>query len=233
MDISRKAFVAGAAVGATAVAGLKPDTSSDAAQRSPIRLHIVRQDEYDHARMMRTIAVDKPNKQVFQSATPLVLAGIASLYLHMQNSMNAFEFSYGLGPGSLATLAVLTGKSTALALNDAMWTRYGLGAAFGLAATNVYYRASSLKETSSPDDPDGIYQDWSAEAVLHRGGAFMVCHNALTAQAELLGPKLGAKPDDMLADLVRNVLPGFQVVPAGVAATQLALQNGWYPYPLI
>jgi hypothetical protein len=37
----------------------------------------------------------------------------------------------------------------------------------------------------------------------------------------------------MLADFVRNVLPGFQVIPAGVAATQLALQNGWYPYPLI
>jgi|SRR6516164_2738018 hypothetical protein len=187
MEISRKDFVAAAALGASGLAALKPDTSIDAAQRPPIHLHVVREDEYDHARMLGTIQVDKPNKQVFQSLTPLLTGGVASLYLHMQNSMNAFEFSHGLGPGSLVTLAILTGKSIAYALNDVMWTKYGLGSAFGLAATNVYYAAKSLKETGSPDDPDAIYQDWSAEAVLHRGGALMVCHNALTVQAELLG----------------------------------------------
>jgi hypothetical protein len=183
--------------------------------------------------MLRTIQVNKRNKQVFQSVTPLTVAGIASLYLHMQNALNAFEFSYGMGRGSLATLAVLTGKSTAYSLNDAMWTKYGFGAAFDLAATNVYYPAASLKENGDPDDPATAYQDPTAQAVLHRGGAFMVCHNALTVVAGLLGPKAGVKPEAALDDFMHNVLPGFQVVPAGVAATQLALEHGWHNYPLI
>jgi hypothetical protein len=114
-----------------------------------------------------------------------------------------------------------------------MWTKYGFGAAFSLAPTNVYYRATSLKETGNPDDLDSIYQDPSAQAVMARGGAFMVCHNALTVVAGLVGPKAGVNPDDTLDDFARNVLPGFQVVPAGVAATQLALEHGWHNYPLL
>jgi hypothetical protein len=181
LPISRKHFVAATALGISSVA-LKP-TASPAAQGSPLHFHILKPGEYDYARMLRTLRVNKRNKQVFQSVSPLTVAGTASLYLHMQNSMNAFEFSYGMGRGSLATLGILTGPSVAYALADAMWAKYGFGAAFNLAATNVYYRATSLKETRSPDDPDSIYQDWSAQAVLHRGGSFMVCHNALTGVA--------------------------------------------------
>jgi hypothetical protein len=184
--------------------------------------------------MLRTIEVNRRNKQVFQSVNALTPSpGVASLYLHMQNSLNAFEFSYGMGRGSLATLAVLTGPSVTYGLSDAMWTKYGFGAAFNLAPTNVYYRASSLRETGSPDDPGSIYQDWTAQAVLRRGGAFMLCHNALTALAMRLAVNAGLQPDGALAEFMQNVLPGFQVVPAGVAATQLALQHGWHPYPLI
>jgi hypothetical protein len=231
LPISRRHFVATTALGISGVA-LKP-TASPAAQASPLHFHILKPGEYDYAHMLRTLKVNKRNKQVFQSVSPLTVAGTASLYLHMQNSMNAFEFSYAMGRGSLATLGILTGPSVVYALADAMWTKYGFGAAFNLAATNVYYRAASLKETGSPDDPDSIYQDWSAQAVLRRGGSFMVCHNALTGVSGLIGPKAGMTPEAALADFMGNVLPGFQVVPAGVAATQLALEHGWHAYPVI
>ncbi len=231
MPISRKHFVAATALGISGAA--LTSGPSSAADSSALHFHIVRPGEYDYDRMLRVLKVKKRNKQVFQSVSPLTFAGVASLYLHMQNSLNAFEFSYGMGPGSLATLAVLTGPSTAFALDDAMWTKYGFGAAFNLAPTNVYYPATSLRETGSPDDPNSIYQDWTAQAVLHRGGAFMVCHNALTAVAQRVGPKAGMQPDAALAEFMQNVLTGFQVVPAGVAATQLAQEYGWRPYPVI
>ncbi len=183
--------------------------------------------------MLATIRVNKPSKQVFQSVSPLAVGGIASLYLHMQNSLNAYEFSYGLGPGSLATLGVLTGHSIAYAFNDAMWVKYGFGAALKLAPTNVYYTAKSLRANGSPDDPTSIYQDWSAQAVLRRGGAFMVCHNAMTVAAESFARTTGESSQSILDRFTSNILPGFQIVPAGVAATQLALENGWHPYPVI
>ncbi|HZY99989.1 MAG TPA: hypothetical protein VFE36_10480 [Candidatus Baltobacteraceae bacterium] len=96
--------------------------------------------------------MQKKNKQTFQSVTPLAIAGVASLYLHMQNRINAYEFSYGMGAGSLATLGILTGPSIVYALNDDVWKKYGFGTAFTLAATNVYYQkaAQCSSHTASP-----------------------------------------------------------------------------------
>ncbi|MBV8374107.1 MAG: hypothetical protein JO302_01245 [Candidatus Eremiobacteraeota bacterium] len=228
--ISRKYFVAAATLGISAAA---LDHESLAAAQSPLHFHVLRPGEYDRARMTRTIGSAKRDKQVFQSVSALTVAGIPSLYLHMQNSLNCFEFSYGMGSGSLATLAILTGPSVVYGLGDDLWKKYGFGAAFSLAATNMYYTAASLKQSGSPDDPESIYQDWSAQAVMHRGGAFMVCHNALTAIATLLGSKAGVPAAQALADFERGLLPGFQLVPSGVGATQLALSHGWNLYPVI
>ncbi len=231
MTISRKHFVTATALGIT-VAALNDDSVASA-EPSPLHFHVLRAGEYDRAAMLAAIESSKNNKQVFQSVGALTVAGVPSLYLHMQNSLNAFEFSYGMGRGSLATLAVLTGPSIAYALNDDVWRKYGIGAAFNLAPTNVYYKASSLQESGPPDDPVTIYQDWSAQAVMHRGGAFMVCHNAMTAVAALLSQKAGTSPAAALDEFVRGVLPGFLVVPSGVAAVQLALERGWQLYPII
>ena len=235
MPIRRKDFLAGAALGvsAAAVSPERLSAASPAAPPSALHFHVLGEHEFDRALMLKTLSTQKHNKQVFQSVAPLLVAGVASVYLHMQNSMNAFEFSLGQGPGSLATLAILTGPSIVYSLSDAMWSKYGIGAALNLAATNVYYQARTSARTSSPDDPDGIYQDWSAQAVLHRGGAFMVCHNAMTAVAGLFAQKTGGAPDGVLADFTSNMLPGFQIVPAGVAATQLAIEHGWGPYTII
>jgi hypothetical protein len=232
MRISRKGFVSAAALGLSA-ATLPSESAAQSAQPSGLHFHVLKPTEFERAAMMRVLQSSKSNKQVFQSVSPLQVAGVASVYLHMQNSMNAFEFSLEQGPGSLATLAVLTGPSIVFSLSNAMWQKYGFGDAFKLAATNTYYTAKSLRRTASPDDPDGIYQDWSAQAVLHRGGAFMVCHNAMTAVAGLIAQKAGLQAAAVLAEFERSTLPGFLVVPAGVATTQLAIEHGWAPYPII
>ncbi len=230
--ISRKRFVAAAALGASAVT---LDGWPQAAKATARALHVpvLLPGQYDRAAMLATIQKQSENKQVFQSVNALVIENLASLYVHMQNSLNAFEFSFGMGRGSLATLAVLTGASIAFALNDEVWKRYGFGAAFKLAPTNIYYPAKSLRERGSPNDPESIYQDWSAEAVMHRGGAFMVCHNAMAGIAQSLAGQTGQTAQSVLDDFTANVLPGFQIVPAGVAATQLALEHGWQLYPVL
>lgn len=231
MTISRKQFVAATAVGASIAAAAS--ASSPARAASDIHFHVVTPTEYDHARMVGTLSTKTPNKQVFQSVGPLTIAGAASLYIHMQNALNAYEFSYGMGAGSLAVLGVLLGPSIVYAFDDDIWKKYNVGTAFSLNPANTYYKASSLKRTASPDDPDGIYQDWSAEAILKRGGAFMVCHNATTAIAALLSQKAGTTPAAGLAEFEKHLLPGFQMVPSGVAAIQLASAHGWHNFPII
>src|SRR5579864_2254592 len=201
--------------------------------RTPVHFRVLKLSEYDHAGMIKKLMVTNPHKQVFESVSPLVVApGVASVYIHMQNAMNAYEYS--LDKGKLATLAVFIGPSIVYGLNDAMWKKYNFGAAFSLDPTNTYYRAdSSLDLSASPDDPNGVYQDWSAEAVLKRGGSFMVCHNATTAVAGMLAGKMGLNANDVLADFKANLLPGFMLVPAGVGAVQLAQENGWKLYAII
>ena len=139
--------------------------------------------------------------------------------------------------GKLATLGVLIGPSIIFALNDATWTKYAIPKNLGesdLAATNTYYKAgSNLELGGDPDNPNGIYQDWSAQAIIKRGGQFLVCHNATTAIASLVASKMGLQANAVLDDFSKNLLPGFQMVPAGVAAVNQAQQHGWCLYPII
>lgn len=232
MDLSRKSFVA-----ATSLGLLAPLTRADAAPSAPqqgaLHFHVLSEHEYDRGAMLAALNSSKAHKQLFLSTAPLLIAGYASLYMHMQNSMNAFEFSFGEGAGSLAVLGIVSGPSVVYALNDAMWTKYGFGAALHLAPTNVYYEANHLDENASPDDPNAVYQDWSAQAVLRRGGRFMVCHNAMTYLATLVAPSHGMAVQAVLSEFEHNLQPGFLVVPAAVGAMQLGLEHGWCPYEVI
>lgn len=230
MPLSRGQFVASAA----ALTALTVTASADAADepdsgRAPVHFHLLPSSQYDYAGMMRAIETSQTNKQLFQASAATVAApGIASLFLHMQNSMNAFQFSLPK-PQHLATIGVLMSPSMIFALNDAMWEKYKLGAAFNLPPGNVYYKAgSNLDLSAKPDDPNGIYQDWSAQAVLKRGGKFFVCHNATTAVAAMTAMKSGNDPAAVLADFEKNLLPGFSFVAAGVATVQLAAERGWH-----
>lgn len=245
MPISRKTFLGSTAMATAALAAshMQPASAADApdapdataAGRTPLHFKVLKPGDYDRAGMMRKLNPTTPHRQVFESVSPLLVApGVASIYIHMQNTMNAYETSFGYGRGKLATLGVLIGPSIIFALNDAMWKKYGFGAAMKLDPTNTYYRAgSNLDLSASPDDPNGIYQDWSAQAVLKRGGSFMVCHNATTAVAGMFAGKMGLQPPDVLAEFKANMLPGFMLVPAGVATVQLAQENGWKLYAII
>lgn len=230
MSLSRKNFVASvAAVSAAVLSAPTSASEMDPTERAPVHFHILKSTEYDYAGLMRTLDTTAKNKQVFQASPAAIVApGVASIYIHMQNSMNAFQFSY---PQSdpLTTIGVLMAPAMVFALNDAMWKKYDLGASFGLSPTNTYYRAgSNLSLSANPDDPNSIYQDWSAEAVLKRGGKFFVCHNATTAVAMVTATKRGSSPAAVLADFEKNLLPGFAFVPAGVATVQQAVQKGWH-----
>ncbi len=192
--------------------------------------------------MWAALKTKKRHRFVYQSVEPgLVYPGLASLYLHVQNSLNAGEFSLGWGRGNVASAAVLYGPSVILALNGSMWAKYGLGARFGMKnadgepeTSNVYYKAqTSLSFEGDPGAGGNVYQDWSAEACIARGTLFMVCNNALNNLFRMLAMASGMDPSAVVADVKANLLPGFMLVPAGVGALHAAMENGWRMLPLI
>jgi len=237
MRVARKAFLGATALAASAaaLAGCRSaDSLAHARKLGHIVYPVLTPQMYDYARMMATIRVATPHKQVFPSTSATVqpLTDIAVIYMHMQFAMNGFEFSL---PASqrLATLGILSGSSVIFGLNDAMWQKYSIGKRFDLAPTNVYYKATSdLDPHVSPNDPKGMYQDWSAQAVLKRGGSFMVCHHALTYFATDCAVSRSKDPTSVLAEWIANLLPGFSLVPSGITAMQLAAENGWKIYPV-
>jgi intracellular sulfur oxidation DsrE/DsrF family protein len=233
--IGRRVFLSGALLAATAMSSC----SSRDTDGGRVSFRLLTPKDYDFASMMRRLKESRPHKQVFLSAEQYRrLAGllhisqfdVRELYSKMQLAMNAYDFSLGPERGQLATLGVLVGDSVILGLNDAIWEKYLIGKRFGLARSNIYYYAtSSLDPKASPNDPNGLYQDWSAQAVLKRGGSFMVCHNALgNLVASLVGR---ARCATVLNEVSRNLMPGFLLVPAGLTAVQLAQEHGWKLFP--
>ncbi len=236
MRLGRKTFLA-ASVAAASAAGLADCSALTRAHAFPELEHITYRplapDDYDYAQVLATLKVRSAHKQLFVATGAAAPAGSVRMpiFVHMQFAMNGYQFSLP-HPIKLATLAVLSGASVVLGVNDAMWKKYGIGGRYGLAQTNVYYPAQSdLNPQAAPDDPKGLYQDFSAQAVLKRGGSLMVCHNALTYAAANCALRLGYSADTCLREWLDNLLPGFILVPAGVTAVQMALEHGWQAYP--
>jgi hypothetical protein len=250
MEMTRGSFLrhALAAAGALALTSNKANAADAPPAKPPppppppsaVHFPVLKPTDYDSKKFWAAMNVKKPHKLVYQSVEPkLIIPGLASLYIHIQNSLNAGEFSYGWGKGNMAIGAVLYGPSIILSLNDAMWAKYPFGAAFGMKdaagnpeKANVYYKAeTSMSFDGDPGAGGNVYQDWSGEACLKRGAVFMVCHNALTAFAGMMA--MGADPAATLAEWKANMLPGFMIVPAGVGALQAAMDAGWKMMPLI
>jgi hypothetical protein len=234
--VARKTFLGTTALAASAaaLAACKSRASSNRDRKlGHIIYPVLTPDLYDYAGMMAKLRTQNPHKQLFPAtaATVQPSTGSAAVFMHMQFAMNGYEFSLP-GKAKLATLGVLSGSAIVFALNDAMWRKYGIGPRFDLAEINEYYRATSnLDPRSAPDDPKGLYQDWSAQAVLKRGGSFMACHHAMTYFATDCAMRHDQSPKSVLDEWMANMLPGFMIVPSGITAVQLAAENGWKIYP--
>lgn len=240
MRLGRKRFLSGTILATVAtLTSCSKSATRDKNQASAFYYPVLTPQEYDYEGMMATLQLSNPHKQVFlgtgvgvQTEGPLHYVrmlfkpDVSDLFIHMQLAMNGYDFSLGQ-KGKLATLGVLTGDAVILGLNDQMWRTYNLGWHFNLHHTNVFYKAkSTLDPNVSPNDPYGLYQDFSAQAILKRGGSFMVCHNALTSLAN----KVSRDCKSAVTEMSKNLLPGFMLVPAGVTAVQLAQEYGWKIY---
>lgn len=104
------------------------------------------------------------------------------------------------------------------ALNNQVFAKYKLGEFFNIVDKNT--GAPSVRnmylEPTGKDYPlpglDGI------KALQQKGVAFSVCNMALKVYSGAIAKARGLSDSDVYADLVNNVLPGIQVVPAGVWA---------------
>ena len=228
--MERKTFLAATAV----VASLATDAC---AKGAPALEMIETRAEFDYPAFVRLVNRPFDVRQLWDvnGYVPTALGA-------MKNGYNGYQFGFGLPPSRIGIAACLHGTANAFAYNDAMWSKYRLGEAFGfkdpggnVVSTNIFYHARSKNDPDAgPNDPASMYQDATIEALQRRGLIVLVCHAAAADQARSLvsagvAPP-GTAPADVLRDLLGNLVPGTSVVPAMVAAIGLMQARFRYAY---
>lgn len=222
-ETSRAAFLAATTAGAAAIATAGPATAAAApggvADRAALESVLRRPAK--HKQVIAAAKIDR--------AAPLRYA---------MNTINAFQFAYGEGPGAVHVACVFYGPSLFIAANDDLWGRYHLFDVLDSVGDSLpvlvhtpqnpfLHATSSLHASDSPDDIRGFYHDGSVEALTRRGVSFIVCNNALTEFTRQIATLQKADPHNVYDDFRHNLVPGAVVVPAGVAAIVLAQEAGF------
>lgn len=218
-SMQRRAFLASTALAATSAVACAQSGRSGA-------LELVETSaQFDRAAFAKM--VDAPGalaRQLWDSGTydPLVLGAI-------KNALNGWQFGFGLAPEKIAMVACFHGAANAYLYNEYIWQRYHLGQALGfkdpsgtIVATNIFYPArTTIDIMADPNDPQGMYQDATIQALQRRGVVFLACHTAAADLArELVAGSAaphGMTAPTVLKDLVGNLVPRASVVPSQVA----------------
>lgn len=165
--------------------------------------------------------------------------------LHILNYLNTYSAAYKTSAGQVGAVGTFYGvggqASIALAFNDAIWSKYALGAYTGLKdadgkvyTRNVFNRPTTkdlhlvMQAIDSPMIPalaDAI-PALGIESLQKMGAKFVLCANALGIWCLELEARGKGKAQDIDKELRANVLPGVTIVPAMVIAIDKAQEAG-------
>lgn len=162
------------------------------------------------------------HRQLFDS--PRVNDGI--MLVHMLNYYDTYQQVYGAEEREINGVGTFYGETTLLGLGDSVWAKYRLGEVISLddpatgkpAVRNVWRENPVLEGLSLPRA--GI------AALQARGATFIVCNNAMTFFAEMIGKARGLEAKAVYEDFKAAILPGVVLVPAMVIAIEKAQQAG-------
>lgn len=128
----------------------------------------------------------------------------------------------GSPDSDITAVCVFRHNAMPFALEDNLWSKYKLGETFNIkdnrtkapALRNPYYKAT--------DGDFPIHGVDGIKKMQDRGAMFCVCNLALTVYSGIVAKGLGLDPEAVRKEWVSGVLPGIQVVPAGIWALDRA-----------
>jgi hypothetical protein len=151
----------------------------------------------------------------------------------INNTYFTYTGSLGISPSNIFLIGVLYRiTAVTLALNDSVWNEFLIPSLTSLPAVvrsdldTVSIRSGNPCLHAKPNRPGN---DASIESLSSRNSLFLVCNNAIGALALLIAPIIGRPVSDVYGRLVKGVVPGASLVPAGVWALH-ALQEKQFTY---
>ena len=165
--------------------------------------------------------------------------------LHILNYLNTYQEAFKTTPGQVGAVGTFYSmgqqSSIALAFNDAMWAKYGLGEYLGLKdasgkayTRNVFNRVTEadghlvMAAIQSPPIPAlaPALPGLGIESLQKMGTTFLLCANAFGGWCGELEARGKGKAPELMKDLQANMLPGVIMVPAMVIAIEQAQKAG-------
>ena len=218
-DSTRRDFLTtlAASAAATSLAGLACPAAAAATAHAP----------FDDSWTARVAAAK--HKAVFDGPDPSDGLPLVQSWIYRRG----YE-AMGATPREVVPVVVLRHAAAALALDDALWAKYKLGALRKIddpdtkkpAERNPWSRTLAGKSDADLAAILGPGVDPTVEGVLRAGGVVLVCMLALGRVSAAIAKRNGLKAEDVLAELRAGVVPGVLPQPSGVYATARAQEVG-------
>jgi hypothetical protein len=146
-----------------------------------------------------------------------------------------FRDALGADGPQVVPVIVLRHQTAALALDDALWAKYQIGALRKIDDPTTKKPAErnpwSRTPAGTPPDADlaailGGPVDPTLEGVIRSGGVVLVCNLALTRVAQSVAKKNNLDAAAVLAEFRAGLVPGVVVQPSGIYAAARAQEAG-------
>ena len=172
-------------------------------------------DDWDHRWLAR---LTRPHMLVFDTKAH----GNGDLFGAPTRYLSAMRDGYGIAPDQTLAVIALHGSAWATVVDDERWARYEIGREVGVTdpATGAPATRNVFRQHDDPARP-------TLTSVQADGTIVVVCNNTLRrVSRDLAGRHPDRNADAVYTDLRAGVLPDVTVVPAVVAALQMAQHRG-------
>jgi intracellular sulfur oxidation DsrE/DsrF family protein len=160
-------------------------------------------------------------KQVYDAVEPN--NGFSLIWAHV--FLLTGTAAYGLPESDLGVVIVHRHSAIPIAFKDAMWEKYKFGEFFKVNDSST--KAPAVRNVFANIKPGDLpFPEAAVEKLVARGVRFGVCNMAITFYSMMFAQQMGMKAEDIKADWIANVLPGYTVVPSGVVAVNGAQSKG-------
>ena len=142
---------------------------------------------------------------------------LADAILFAGNYFTGNRNGYALEPGDLALIIGMRHQAAPFAFTDAMWSKHGV----------VLSKRAKWVDPKTSQPAMASPRQTQLNNLAKRGVRFTVCDLSTHAIAGLIADGIGAKADDMYAQLIANRVDSARQVPAGIVALNRAQERGY------
>jgi intracellular sulfur oxidation DsrE/DsrF family protein len=182
----------------------------------------------DQAAFRGHIASAAKHRQVIGSAR----VNDGSIFQFAVNTLNGFENGWNEPPANVQIALVLYGSGCTLGLDDTAWREHRLADIVKRLPSEWLSADASERNPWAHAGAGPANADKTIPALLRRGVRVYVCNTALGDIANRIvaaGTTAGAGNDAFAvqAHLRERVLPGLEIVPAGISSVAVLQENGY------